>query len=464
MEDRILETHVIKWIKSVEVIDANKDRFEDGELQAYLAARNIFSKNRPNMELLANSCATLKEYLDGGVKDKLFTAVRDFLKTTEIGKDNFKAFKELLEDRGFFVPQNAPAGGTDFQGSNVGTATYRRIEENGNVYEGMFLGNERVWKGKIKYANGDFYEGEWDNDGPHGEGVLVWFDGTKLTGRFNGFSGNGKIEYASGSLYEGPWNEKGPNGQGVWHIGNRTDYGEYKDGFRVGKGRMEWDDGDWYEGDWNDMGANGQGVWRIGNHTDRGEYKDHCRVGKGRIEWDNGDWYEGGWNDKGPNGQGVWRTGNRTDRGEYKDGFRVGKGRMEWDNGDWYEGGWNEKGYHGKGSRYINSYDRTDIGEWENDNETGNVVMKWKNGNTYTGSWSYYSNGQLNGVGEYYYSYSGKTRSGRWENGKWKNDWATPRNIIACVLFVSAVFCIISGSWLIGIGLGIVGKFVYEGR
>ena len=102
MEDRILETHVIKWMKSVEVIDANKDRLEDKELQAYTTIRNIFGKNRPNMELLTTSCEVLEGYLDGGVKDKVFTAVRDFLKTSAIAKENFQAFKEILEDRDFF--------------------------------------------------------------------------------------------------------------------------------------------------------------------------------------------------------------------------------------------------------------------------------------------------------------------------------------------------------------------------
>lgn len=419
MEDRILETHVIKWIKSVEVIDANKNRFETQELQAYTVARNIFSKNRPNMELLTNSCETLKEYLDGGVKDEVFTAVRDFLKTTAIAKDNFQAFKELLEDRGFLESSVAGNRDADFQGSFVETATYRRVEIDGDVYEGMFLGNERVWKGKINYADGSYYEGEWGNDGPHGEGILTKNDGTKFIGHFVGLSGNGKIEYTDGDYYEGPWNEYGANGYGIFHFDGRLDRGEYANGFRVGTGRIEWDNGDWYEGEWNENGAHGQGMMRVGN---------------------------------------------RVDKGQYADGRRIGNGRMEWDNGDWYEGEWNDYGRHGKGSLYVVAYNRTDIGDWQNDKETGNVLMKWQNGDTYKGTWSRNSNGDLNGIGEYYTAHSRKTRKGKWVNGKWENNWATARNVIGSVLMGIGVISIFTGNWIAGIVIGVIGKFVYEGK
>ena len=146
--------------------------------------RNIFGKNRPNMELLANSCNTLKEYLDAGVKDKVFTAVRDLLKTTEIARENFQAFKELLEDRDFFARPAAIEGASTPVVVPSDTAVYRRVESNGYVYEGMFLGDERVWKGKITYPDGSLYDGEWDNNGPHGEGVLTQSDGTRFAGRF----------------------------------------------------------------------------------------------------------------------------------------------------------------------------------------------------------------------------------------------------------------------------------------
>jgi hypothetical protein len=104
MDDRTLEGHVIKWLKSVEFIDANTDRFEKRELTAYMTIRNLFGKKHPNIESLTPNCAILDEYLDGGVKDDFYTNVRNFKQITEIAKEHFLVFKELLEDKGFITP------------------------------------------------------------------------------------------------------------------------------------------------------------------------------------------------------------------------------------------------------------------------------------------------------------------------------------------------------------------------
>ncbi len=416
MEDaRIIETHVAKWMKSNDVLKNSKKRLEDHEWKAYTEIRGAFSKNHPNLEAVKNYCETLKGYLDGAEKDEVYTAVRDFVKTSEIAVDNMTLFKELLEDKGFFGQQSG--GGQDnFEGQSMGTATYRRVEMDGNVYEGMFLGNECVWKGKINYENGSFYEGEWDKNGPKGEGMLTWENGRVFTGRFVGLSGNGRIVDDEETYYDGPWNENGPHGQGVWHQGERVDKGQYADG---------------------------------------------CRVGRGRMDWPNGDWYEGEWNDNGANGHGTTRVGNRTDEGQYRDGERVGTGTMKWDNGDWYRGEWNDNGMHGRGVQYISSCRRTDEGEWKDGESVGSVTMKWNNGDIYTGTWQYI-NGNLNGEGEMFTASTGNTRKGKWVDGNWKNDWGTPRNMISGFLWIAAVIAFfVSGFWA-ALGLGVVAYFVGE--
>ncbi len=469
MEDRTLENHVNKWIKSVDVIDSNLSRFEQEEKSAYTTIRNLFGKKRPNIEILSVQSNILEKYLHEGVKDELYTAVKNFLKTTEIAKENFQAFKEFLEDKEFFG-SSVGAGG-NFEGSSVATATYRRVEIDGDMYEGLFLGNERVYKGKITYSDGCYYEGEWDNNGPHGEGIMK-DEETERTykGRFDSKEdGHGRIEWDDGDWYEGAWVDFEPTGQGVWQADGVLYKGEFTDGECTGKGRIEWDNGEWYEGGWNEEGAHGYGVWHIGNRIDRGDYFNGDRTGKGRMEWDNGDWYEGEWNAKGANGYGVQRFEeyHRTDKGYYKDHNRIKEGRMDWDNGDWYEGGWDANGYAGHGTQYIKSNQRFIEADWKDNNPVGKAKVWWENGNKYEGTWSWDSNGNLSGVGEYYYANSGKTRSGSWVNGNWTNDWSTPRNITSVFLWIMAAISMLAvggWGWLVGFILIYIGKKVYEGK
>lgn len=464
MDDRVLENHVTKWIKSTQVINKEADRLEEDERKAYHIVLATFEKKRPNLDAIATNSEILKGYLEGGVKDDLYTAVRDFVKISNpIAIENFEAFKDFLDDKDFFSTRaNATAG---YTGSSMGTAEYRRQVIDGNVCEGMFLGNDRVWKGKISYANGNVYEGEWNNQGPYGEGIYTLKSGQKRIGRFfdNG-KGKGKIEYPDGFYYEGEWNLSGRHGFGKTIINDIICEGEYLNDDRVGKGKFIWPNGDWYEGGWNNIGANGFGSWRIGNRTDTGQYKDNNRIGNGRMDWDDGDWYDGEWNEQGANGFGIWRIGNRTDKGQFKDGKRFGTGRMEWDDGDWYEGQWNENGQHGHGVQFIKKYNRTDDGDWNNGHEAGYTLMKWNNGDRYKGTWSRNSAGQLNGVGKYFTKNGNKVRSGEYVNGEWKNDWFTTRNTISSVLWIIALCTCLAGSWLWGIGIGVVAWFTYEGK
>ena len=40
-------------------------------------------------------------------------------------------------------------------------------------------------EGRIIYANGDVYEGNWENDLPNGEGVMSYFNGNKYDGQWS---------------------------------------------------------------------------------------------------------------------------------------------------------------------------------------------------------------------------------------------------------------------------------------
>lgn len=60
--------------------------------------------------------------------------------------------------------------------------------------------------GYEKQANGIVYEGEFDNGFKHGEGIIIFPDGSKYEGSFmkNQLCGNyGKMVKSNGKIYEG---------------------------------------------------------------------------------------------------------------------------------------------------------------------------------------------------------------------------------------------------------------------
>ena len=91
------------------------------------------------------------------------------------------------------------------------------------------------------YASGNFYNGEWKNNRPHGTGQMVW--------------------HTRGETYAGSWADGAPHGHGehVWYALqspglplqtlNRYN-GEWAAGRRHGRGEFEYADGSRYAGGW----------------------------------------------------------------------------------------------------------------------------------------------------------------------------------------------------------------------
>ena len=60
-------------------------------------------------------------------------------------------------------------------------------------------------KGKLTWAIGSKYEGEWKDGNRHGKGKQTWADGNKYEGEWkeNQRHGMGKFLWTNGSIYEG---------------------------------------------------------------------------------------------------------------------------------------------------------------------------------------------------------------------------------------------------------------------
>jgi hypothetical protein len=147
-----------------------------------------------------------------------------------------------------------------------------------NIYRGEVEGSKRNGYGKITYFGGDSYEGYWDNDRPHGEGLYVWKVGGKYLGNFkNGvITGIGKRIYPSGNWYSG----------------------EFLNGKKHGKGEMMYKNGDIYEGEWEEDYLHGHGkyTWNTGDYF-VGKFIKDLREGLGILTTIDGKIIEGEWKD-----------------------------------------------------------------------------------------------------------------------------------------------------------------------
>jgi len=99
-----------------------------------------------------------------------------------------------------------------------------------SVYTGFLDAGKRTGKGKIRFANGEKYEGAWENDLPHG-----W----------------GEFWYANGDYYQGYFSAGKMEGKGMYaRHGMEVYEGTFKGGKRNGEGTVEWPGGVRYESEW----------------------------------------------------------------------------------------------------------------------------------------------------------------------------------------------------------------------
>ncbi|CAI2372777.1 unnamed protein product [Moneuplotes crassus] len=142
----------------------------------------------------------------------------------------------------------------------------------GSLYEG-----ENGGPGRLIKANGDMYEGEFDNNKADGEGTYITKDGQKYVGSWSKDKKQGKgVEtWPDGARYEGDYKEGNWHGKGEYTLADNSNYkGYFKNGEICGKGKYKWADGDTYNGEWKDSKMHGKGVfkWKDGK-TYEGDFQ-----------------------------------------------------------------------------------------------------------------------------------------------------------------------------------------------
>ncbi|MCR5518855.1 MAG: hypothetical protein K6F21_00855 [Bacteroidales bacterium] len=176
---------------------------------------------------------------------------------------------------------------------------------------------------KVKFKNGDVYDGEWKNKAPNGMGVMI---------------------YANGEIYSGYWVNGIKNGMGTMVFLNKDEYlGDWKDDKFHGEGKMTYANKDFY-----------QGAWEVG--------KKH---GEGTMTYADGSVYTGSWVEDLYDGKGSYTAVNKDEYvGDWKAGKQCGEGEMKYADGASYSGFWLDGQYSGMGKKSFVNGDVYD-GMWE---------------------------------------------------------------------------------------------------
>ncbi|KAL4432977.1 hypothetical protein ABPG74_005350 [Tetrahymena malaccensis] len=145
-----------------------------------------------------------------------------------------------------------------------------------------------------KYQDGSIYEGQLMNNQKHGKGKLIFADGSYYIGEFLNDQINGLGEYYSHDsklIYEGEWSSNKYHGRGIHHnILNKqsqneeilavdyndftnyeslwTEYeGQFLDGKKNGTGLIQFIDGSQYFGGFKNEQIDGAGVYTLNNES-----------------------------------------------------------------------------------------------------------------------------------------------------------------------------------------------------
>jgi len=100
------------------------------------------------------------------------------------------------------------------------------------------VGPKHNCSGSMSFTNGQ-YEGEFQNDKPHGQGLVRFSSGGRYVGEFRDGQRNGQgvYTYPSGDRYVGEFRDGQRNGRGVYLYPSGERYvGEFRDGRRHGQG------------------------------------------------------------------------------------------------------------------------------------------------------------------------------------------------------------------------------------
>ncbi|KAF4691945.1 hypothetical protein FOZ60_014432 [Perkinsus olseni] len=149
------------------------------------------------------------------------------------------------------------------------TPPYSLTLEDGTV---VHASRDYNGRGRAVYANGEVYDGVFDEGVRHGEGTYWYINGDVYTGQFqeNEKHGVGRLVYTGKKVVVHP------------SVGARI-MEQFKEGQKHGQGTYKFDNGDVYSGDWCKGQKHGSGtyVYKDGGLRYTGDFKENKPYGEG---------------------------------------------------------------------------------------------------------------------------------------------------------------------------------------
>jgi hypothetical protein len=340
------------------------------------------------------------------------------------------------------------------------------VEVVGRKYVGTFCNGKRDGKGLLFDGKGGMWDGMWKDDQFTGRGEVKKDDGEVQTGMFvNGklHDTNGKIRFKNGDVYEGGVHF-GTLHSEVAHIsyshGNSSYTGQFHYNLKQGIGTRRFIDGSTYRGNFHNNNIdNGHGTmhyapdnpsqqqrkqysgeWEDGVFHGDGEliFKDCCDVksykgrfykglyhGFGILVYRDGGYYEGNFNAKYLSLDARLASSPLT-------GTKHGQGTRVWVSGNKFEGTW-ENDLMVEGKYFNKKYHSTYVGTFAQNKKSGSAREIWRSpdGKSYRDpclGWKHKENDTCKYIGEYesgyfhgkgtFSSFDGRSYCGGWKMGK----------------------------------------------
>jgi hypothetical protein len=277
----------------------------------------------------------------------------------------------------------------------------------GVIFDGRWVRDIFV-KGTIYFLNGDVYEGDVENEMPHGKGKLSYKDGAVYEGDFvDGLpTGCGKLIYYLSEIEERDLllNDAAQiifDKQMYYDCDETFDYLELiKTKLKLGHNRalrifeqLELTGMDCftneiiYEGDFKNGIKHGFGKLSFANSDYyEGDFIDNKRTGKGKYFFKTGGIYEGDFFENKRHGHGLLNIRGNIYDIDFKDGVMGDYGKVTYSNGDFYEGELYDIYRHGKGKMIYHNGD-VYVGNWNEGERDGKGEMKYSDGVVYKGNW-----------------------------------------------------------------------------